>query len=101
MNKTELSKILANRTGKTEKEVKDFLNNFAQTIIEILTEQDEVKLIGMFKFYVSKKNIEFTKPGTKEKVKTQYPYSVKVKVGKTIKTEVNKGRIAAASPKKK
>ena len=46
MNKTELTKALADKTGKSQKEAKAFLEAFESTVQETLSKGGKITLIG-------------------------------------------------------
>jgi DNA-binding protein HU-beta len=46
MNKTELIKAIADKTGKSQKETKAFLEAFTSTVEETMSKGDKVTLIG-------------------------------------------------------
>lgn len=46
MNKAELISALAEKTGKSQKEAKAFLEAFTETVTETLSKGDKVTLIG-------------------------------------------------------
>lgn len=50
MNRPDMIRIIADRTGRTQKETADFLNVFQDTIAEALTAGDVVRLSGFGKF---------------------------------------------------
>lgn len=52
MNKAELIKAVADKTGKPQTEVKAFLEAFTQTVTETLSKDDKVTLIGFGTFDV-------------------------------------------------
>lgn len=52
MNKTELIKALAEKTGKSQKEAKAFLEAFESTVQETLQKGDKITLIGFGTFDV-------------------------------------------------
>lgn len=52
MNKAELISALADKTGKSQKEAKAFLEAFTSTVEETLSKGDKVTLIGFGTFDV-------------------------------------------------
>lgn len=52
MNKGELIKALADKTGKPQTEAKAFLDAFTETVTETLTKGDKITLIGFGTFDV-------------------------------------------------
>jgi DNA-binding protein HU-beta len=56
MNKAELISALADKTGKSQKEVKAFLEAFTSTVTETLRKGDKVTLIGFGTFDVQQTN---------------------------------------------
>lgn len=46
MNKTELTKTIADKTGKSQKETKAFLEAFESTVKEMLAKGGKITLIG-------------------------------------------------------
>jgi len=52
MNKAELISALADKTGKSQKEVKAFLEAFTETVTETLKSGDKLTLVGFGTFDV-------------------------------------------------
>lgn len=52
MNKTELIKVLAEKTGKSQKEANAFLDAFTETVTETLSKGGKVALVGFGTFDV-------------------------------------------------
>ncbi len=52
MNKTELVKAIADKTGKSQKEAQAFLEAFTETVTETLKSGDKLTLVGFGTFDV-------------------------------------------------
>jgi DNA-binding protein HU-beta len=91
MNKTELVKAIAEKSGSTLKDAGKFLDSFIEVTMKTLSkEKEDVVLVGFGTFSITKRaarigrNFQTGKPIIVPAYK-----SVKFKVGKTLKDSVN------------
>jgi DNA-binding protein HU-beta len=91
MNKTELVKEIAEKSGSTLKDAGKFLDSFIEVTTKTLSKgKEDVVLVGFGTFSVTKRaarigrNFQTGKP-----IKVPASKSVKFKVGKTLKDAVN------------
>lgn len=88
MNKTELIRAIAEKTGNTQKDTKVFIDALQEVTFETL-KSDEVKLMdGVTLYSVYKEAHEARNPQTGETVMVDGKYLPKVKLGKAIKDAV-------------
>lgn len=70
MKRAGLVEAMANKLGKSQNEVKKFLNAFEEVIVETLAKGEEVNITGFGKFYVrTLSEREGKNPRTGEKIK--------------------------------
>jgi DNA-binding protein HU-beta len=82
MNKSELISALADKTGKSQTEVKTFLEAFTETVTETLSKGDKVTLIGFGTFDVQQTNARTGRnPQTGEPLQIKAKKKVKFKAG--------------------
>jgi len=90
MNKSELISALAEKTGKSQKEAKAFLEAFTETVTETLSKGDKVTLIGFGTF-----DVQQTKARTGRNPQTGKPIQIKAKkrprfkAGSELSSKVN------------
>lgn len=89
MNKTELVKVLADKTGFTQKDVKTVMETL-QDVVYSTIKDEEVKLMdGITLTSVYKEATTARNPMTGATVKVAAKYAPKCKFGKAIKDAVN------------
>ena len=91
MNKVELVKVVADKTGLTQKEVNAVVDTMFDTVIADLAKGNEVALAGFGKFVVKTRAArESINPRSKEVVKVPACKAVTYQPSKSIKEAVNK-----------
>ncbi|MBQ2864388.1 MAG: HU family DNA-binding protein [Clostridia bacterium] len=91
MNKIELVKVVADKTGLTQKEVGAVVDELLDAVIADLAKGNEVALAGFGKFVVKTRAArESINPRTKEVIKVPACKAVAYKPSKAIKEAVNK-----------
>lgn len=91
MNKSELVRVVAERTDLTQKDVAYIVDEFFTAIEETLVRGEEVALAGFGKFVVKRRAArESINPRTKEVVHVPASNAVAFRPSKTIKEAVNK-----------
>lgn len=90
MNKGELIKALADKTGKPQKEAKAFLEAFTGTVTETLTKGDKLTLVGFGTFDVQEVPARTGRnPRTGEPLKIQAKKKPRFKAGAELSGAVN------------
>ena len=89
MNKKDLIEAIAKETAMPETKTRLFLDSFFNVIGKSLSKDENVKIIGYMDFSVRKTNETFIHPVTKATHKAKFQKTVKVKVGKTLKSIAN------------
>jgi DNA-binding protein HU-beta len=90
MNKTELIRALAEKTGKSQTESKRFLEAFESTVTETLSKGDKVTLIGFGTFDVQDVPARTGRnPRTGEALKIQAKKKPRFKAGAELSGAVN------------
>lgn len=88
--KTEIVKIIAEKTNISQKQVAECLNAFTETVTEKLAKGDKVQLTGFGTFMTRKRDSrEGRNPGTGEKIKIPAGVTPVFKAGKVLKEKVN------------
>lgn len=91
MNKIELVKVVADKTGLTQKEVSTVVEEMLNTVVADLAKGNEVAIAGFGKFVVKTRAArESINPRTKEVIKVPACKAVAYKPSKAIKEAVNK-----------
>lgn len=91
MNKAELVKALADKTGKSQKEAKAFLEAFESTVQETLSKGDKVTLIGFGTWDVQDVPARTGRnPRTGEPLKIQAKKKIRFKAGSELTDTVSK-----------
>jgi DNA-binding protein HU-beta len=88
MNKTELTKALAEKTGKSQKEAKAFLEAFESTIQETLKKGGKIALIGSWDVQDVPARTG-RNPRTGEPLKIQAKKKIRFKAGSELSSSVN------------
>lgn len=90
MNKAELVKNVATKTGYTQKDVRAVMEALQEATFEALATHDEVKLMdGLTLNAVYRESHLSRNPKTGEEITVPAKYAVKCKFGKPIKDAVN------------
>lgn len=90
MNKGELYKVIAEKTGSTEKDAKKFLQAFLDTVTETLVKGGEIPLVGFGTFKTSKRKARMGKNmATGEDIEVPAMTLPVFKAGKNLKNAVN------------
>lgn len=91
MNKIDLVKVVADKTGLTQKEVNSVVDEMLTAIVADLARGNEVALASFGKFVVKTRAArESINPRTKEVIKVPACRAVAYKPAKAIKEAVNK-----------
>lgn len=91
MNKNDIVKIVAEKTGLTQKEVGAVIDEMFETTIKALAKGHEINFAGFGKFAVKKRAPrESINPRSKEIIKVPSSRAVVYKPSKNIKDAVNK-----------
>ncbi|MCS6870012.1 MAG: HU family DNA-binding protein [Anaerolineae bacterium] len=102
MQKTELIKAIADKTGHSQKAVGEMVNAMMEIITATLKDGKKVTLTGFGTFEVREKKARTgTNPSTGQKIQIPAGKSIKFSVGATLKTEVTGKAPAKKSAKKK
>ncbi len=89
MNKTELVKVISEKSGSTVKDAEKFLNAFVESITESMKKGDDVTLVGFGTFSVAERAARTARNfKTKEIINVPASKTVKFKVGKALKDAV-------------
>jgi len=92
MNKSDLIRKVAERTGKSGNATKIIINGFIDVVSETLASGDSVNLPGFGKFYVKERGErEGVNPQTGEKIKIKPHKAPLFRAGETLKQKVNGG----------
>lgn len=90
MNKKEYIKLVADKLGKTQKDVEEVLTVMLETIEETLLKGESVKLSGFGTFEVSERAARKGRnPATGESILIQASKSAKFKPAKALKDLLN------------
>jgi DNA-binding protein HU-beta len=88
--KVELAKIIAQKTGVTQKQAAEFINAFVDTVEEKLTAGNKVQLVGFGTFSTRKREErEGRKPGTGEKITIPASIVPVFRAGKNLREKLN------------
>jgi DNA-binding protein HU-beta len=89
MNKQELVKAVAEKSGVSQKDVDAVINGFIDTVKEQLAKQENVQLVGFGTFEVVERAERLARnPKTGEEVKVPAALAPKFKVGKGLKARL-------------
>lgn len=89
MNKQELVKAVAEKSGVTQKDVDAVINGFIDTVKEQLAKHEDVQLVGFGTFEVAKRAARLGRnPKTGEEIKIPESLTPKFKVGKGLKDAI-------------
>jgi len=89
IGKTELAKLLSEKTKKSQKDSLEFIDAFVETVSETLSQEKEISLSGFGKFYVSKRAARVgINPQTKEKIQIPESKLPMFKAGKGLKEKL-------------
>lgn len=90
MNKVELVKNVATKTGYTQKDIKTVMEAMQEATFEALAAHDEVKLMdGVTLNTVYRESRVGRNPKTGEEITVPAKYAVRCKFGKPIKEAIN------------
>ncbi len=90
MNKQEMLKAVAEKSGMTIKDTGVFYEAFVETVRDALKSGDKVALVGFGTFVAKKKPARTAiNPRTKEQVKVPACVAPSLKFGKSFKEELN------------
>lgn len=90
MNKQEMLRAVADRSGMTIKDTGVFYEAFVETLKENLKKGEKIALVGFGTFSAKKKEARTAiNPRTKEKVSVPASVAPSLKFGKTFKEELN------------
>lgn len=94
MNKGELVKSIAEKSGLTIKDSENSLNAFIETVGEVLAKEEKIQLIGFGTFEVRERKAREGRNPRDPEQKIQIPASnaAVFKAGKTLKEKVNAGK---------
>lgn len=89
MNKTELVKAVANKTGYTQKDVAAMVDAMVETVVTTVASGDAVKVAGLGTFAVAERAArDGVNPQTGAKIKIAASKSPKFKAASAFKTAV-------------
>lgn len=90
MNKKEFVKLVAEKLGKTQKEVEEVLDVIIESIADSLVSGEGVNFVGFGKFEVSERaERKGRNPQTSEEMVIPASKAPKFKAGKTLKDRMN------------
>ena len=90
MNRTDLIRAMATKTGQTQKDTEASLIAFMDVVMESLAKGDRIGLVGFGSFEVSERaEREGINPQTKEKIMLSASKSPKFKPAKAFKDRLN------------
>jgi DNA-binding protein HU-beta len=90
MNKAEITKAIAGKSGLTVRDSEKFLGTFVEVAVKALAKGDDVVLIGFGTFSVAKRGARIGRNfRTGKAIKVPPSKTVKFKVGKNLKDIVN------------
>jgi DNA-binding protein HU-beta len=90
MNKGELVKEMAVKSGLTQKDVQKVLDSFFDTVIETLKTGDKVQLVGIGSFEARKRDARKGRnPRTGEEIEIPARTDLVFKAGKQLKDALN------------
>lgn len=91
MNKLEIVKVIAEKSGLTQKEVAGVVDTMIDTIISELKRGEEVNIAGFGKFVVKKRAARTSiNPRTKQAINVPASKAPTFRAGKQFKEAVNK-----------
>ena len=91
MNKAELVKAVATKTGLSQKDTEATLNSFVTVVSDALAKKDKVQLIGFGTFETRKRAARTGRnPQTGKDIKIAASTVPAFKAGKALKEKVNK-----------
>lgn len=89
MNKKELIKEVAGKTGFSQKDVTEVVNAMLDTVVETLAGGEEINLVGFGKFVIQERAArEAHNPRTQELVHVEATKTPKFKVAKAFREAV-------------
>ncbi|MGE4547512.1 MAG: HU family DNA-binding protein [Desulfurella sp.] len=89
IGKQELTKLLSEKTKKSQKDSSEFIEAFIEIVSDSLSQDKEVNITGFGKFYVSNRTArEGINPQTKEKIQIPATKVPLFKAGKGLKDKV-------------
>lgn len=89
MNKTEMIKVVANKTGYTQKDVAAVVDAMVATVVDTVASGDDVRIAGFGTFGVTERAArEGINPQTKEKIQIAATKSPKFKASSSFKDAV-------------
>lgn len=90
MNKSELVKVMAEKSGLSKKDAEKALNSFMNAVADALTDGDSVQLIGFGTFKVSERATRSGRnPVTGETMEIKACKTPKFVAGKALKDALN------------
>ena len=90
MKKNDMIKVVATKTGYTQKDIGTVLDTIIDTIIETVASGDEVSITGFGKFGITERaERQGRNPQTGETITIAASKSPKFKAASTFKTSVN------------
>ena len=90
MNRTDLIRAMATKTGQTQKDTEASLIAFMDVVMESLAKGDRIGLVGFGSFEVSERaEREGINPQTKERILLPSSKAPKFKAGKAFKDMLN------------
>lgn len=90
MNKSDLIKVVAEKTGVTKKDCEAAINGVFEVITDTLAEGEKVVLVGFGTFEVRDRAARVGRnPSTNEKIQIPASKAPAFKAGKTLKERVN------------
>ncbi|MDR2437087.1 MAG: HU family DNA-binding protein [Endomicrobium sp.] len=93
MNKAEITKAIADKSGLTMKDSEKFLKSFTETVAKTLSQGEEIALTGFGAFSVVTRCARVARNfRTGESIHIPESKVVRVKVGKCLKDSVNGGK---------
>ena len=91
MNKSELVDAIVAKTGETKKATEATLNAFLETVVEVLSKNEKVQLVGFGTFEVRERaKRKGRNPQTGEEIVIPASKAPVFKAGKNLKEKVNK-----------
>ncbi len=90
VGKTEMTRIISEKTGTTQKQAAEFIDAFTDTVGEILADGEKVQLIGFGTFLTrNSESREGRNPRTGEKITISASVVPAFKAGKGLKDRLN------------
>lgn len=91
MNKTKFILELAERMGRSPREVREFIDNFFTLTTEVLTREEEVAFLGFGRFYPRKQQARPVRnPRTGAPIMLEERTTVRFKSGKELFEAINR-----------